>query len=1258
MAKIRKEDLFDSNLFKGTTAEINTMIEAVKKLKEQMIGLMEVNKKALSEKRTNSSEGLKKQAEATRQVSQADQNLIKLEKERVRLVNRLNQTSEKQAKNNARLKVQIAQRNKQLKDQARNELKLVGAYEKQSKTLNSLRKRYKDLLVAGKGNTKEAKRLAEQVGRLDKKLKQVDASAGQYQRNVGNYGNKLKSGFQSLMGAVGVTAGITGVVRGLRSAINVVTDFDQSIANLGAISQATDKEMKALTDNTRKLGGSTKFTASEVANLSIELAKLGFSPEEIIESSEAILSLSAATGKALPEAAAIAGSTLRAFGLEASEMERVASTLGVATTKSALNMEFFETAMSKVAPVAASLGFELEDTTALLGTLANSGFDASTAATSTKNILLKLADSSGDLAQKLGKPVKNLDDLIPALRQLKSEGVDLAEALELTDKRSVAAFKTFIEGTDTMSDLRDNITDVNQELADMAAKQLDTVNGQMALLNSKWQEMILGTSESTGAVSTLKSAIAFLTTNLEKILKVIKFVAIAFISYKTAVLAQNVALTAYHAITKGARIMTLLFSGATKRAAVSMRGLNTAIKSNPIGLLVSVLTTAIALLWDYSEANDEVAESVDRLADAYDDLKGDQTKYFEAVDVEQSQIIANIDLEIAKAKEKGASLKELHDLELKRIRAQQRANTHKDAEAYENFLKMIELRNKAEVEFKKDRSSLGVYERMAQSTYRKTRKYGEEMVEFYKLRIKNSKLTLDNAQAEVDAQQKLLDDLENQGDLLETQIKTAEINLKIKYKEQKLRDKSNKSNKTRNNYAKELYKLTKDRLTLEEQIQKIVAKTDVKTYTKASESLLDAARKKARNLDFVDPDKDGDVNDINLPSLEEFDAQLKKIQEAEVNSYLKTAQFKSKIAKRENELYDAGLEQQVKKGTLSRLQADQLIIDADKNLKKELDIIRAEYDEKEKESQDKRKESFDAASKEIKEIALETNQKGIDDRLAAEEQRLQELSETIQATNALLDWFQRQNDERARRQIENIDKEIEASKKRYDELKKLSIQGNEDAEQSALYEIKRQEEAERQKQKIQRNQQLVAAGLAAFKVFAAKVETGDPNPLSSTIADMTALTAFVSSLPTFWEGTENVGDSLGSPDMSGRDGHVVRVDSNERIVDVANNKKMLGISNDELGDLAWSYKNQSIDSIKYNKLTGNAYEMMASNVMVNYSINKQLDEMNRSNRKIISAIEHIPHESWDYDRMSDAVIQKIKTQKKTEIRHYKNNSLF
>jgi len=68
--------------------------------------------------------------------------------------------------------------------------------------------------------------------------------------------------------------------------------------------------------------------------------------------------------------------------------------------------------------------------------------------------------------------------------------------------------------------------------------------------------------------------------------------------------------------------------------------------------------------------------------------------------------------------------------------------------------------------------------------------------------------------------------------------------------------------------------------------------------------------------------------------------------------------------------------------------------------------------------------------------------------------------------------------------------------------------------------------------------------------------------------------------------------------------------------------------------------------------------MMATNMTINHQLSNRLNDIARSNNKIISAIEHIPHESWDYDKMSDAVIQKIKTQKKTEIRHYKNTSLF
>ena len=60
---------------------------------------------------------------------------------------------------------------------------------------------------------------------------------------------------------------------------------------------------------------------------------------------------------------------------------------------------------------------------------------------------------------------------------------------------------------------------------------------------------------------------------------------------------------------------------------------------------------------------------------------------------------------------------------------------------------------------------------------------------------------------------------------------------------------------------------------------------------------------------------------------------------------------------------------------------------------------------------------------------------------------------------------------------------------------------------------------------------------------------------------------------------------------------------------------------------------------------------------LNYQLSKQLHKLNSSNNQIINAIQNIPHESWDYDKMTDAVIKKVKTQKTTHRKHYKNNTL-
>ncbi|MDR0799796.1 MAG: phage tail tape measure protein [Dysgonamonadaceae bacterium] len=287
-----------------------------------------------------------------------------------------------------------------------------------------------------------------------------------------------------------------------------IKEFEQANADLASILGTNRENIKFLTEDAKKLGATTEYSASQVTLLQTELAKLGFDPKQIIDMTEHVLRFATALDADLPSAATVSGAALRAFGLDSSETERVVSAMAAGANKSALDFNYLQTAMSTVAPVAKTFGFTIEDTVALLGALSNSGFDASTAATSTRNILLYLADANGKLAKALGKPVKSMDDLVPALVELRDKGVDLATTLELTDKRSVAAFNIFLDGAESLITLRDAVTDAGDELKRMQEERLNTVEGSTKLLQSAWEGLMLSFSSSSGV---FKKAIDWLT---------------------------------------------------------------------------------------------------------------------------------------------------------------------------------------------------------------------------------------------------------------------------------------------------------------------------------------------------------------------------------------------------------------------------------------------------------------------------------------------------------------------------------------------------------------------------------------------------------------------------------------------------------------------------------------------------------------------------------------------------------------------------
>lgn len=321
-------------------------------------------------------------------------------------------------------------------------------------------------------------------------------------------------------GIATATIALAAMAKTLSHSIRVGKEFEQSMQNLKAISKASGAEMLKLETTARKLGASTKFTASQVGSLQTEFAKLGFTVKEIEKVTSATLSLAAATGSDLSTSAAVAGQTLRAFGMDAKDTHIITDTMAQSFSKSALDMQKFTDSMSYVAPVAKMAGFEVKGTTAMLGALANAGISGSMAGTALRRIFLELSNENSKLSKRLGGSVSSIEELIPALERLKEEGVSTAEMKDLVGLRATSAFNILLEGTDTLDGLTESLKNAGGAAKEMADIQLDSLEGKMTILNSAWEG--LGVAIFDHFEEPLKSATDGLTSFLQSMTSVIE----------------------------------------------------------------------------------------------------------------------------------------------------------------------------------------------------------------------------------------------------------------------------------------------------------------------------------------------------------------------------------------------------------------------------------------------------------------------------------------------------------------------------------------------------------------------------------------------------------------------------------------------------------------------------------------------------------------------------------------------------------------
>tara|TARA_A100001201_G_scaffold4020_2_gene8539 strand:+ start:3654 stop:6440 length:2787 start_codon:yes stop_codon:yes gene_type:complete len=384
-------------------------------------------------------------------------------------------------------------------------VKLRGEIDKTERSLKALKSQ-------SKKNKETTDRQVQGLDHLERKLKsqrqqyrgaqKALQGLNQTQKRGTSFTMKMAKAFSVAQIATDLfTKAMRAIGQAVKQAVVTFKDFEFQMAKVKAISGASEKEFKRLIASAKQLGRTTFFTASQVGELQLNLSKLGFNPQEILNAQEAILKLSTAMGEDLGRTATVVAATIRGFGEDTDQTARFADVMASAFANSALDIEKFQTSMSKVSAIASMAGFSFEETTGLLALLTDRGIEASIAGTSLRNILLHLQDGSSDLSQKLGRTVHSGEDFIVALKELKASGIDVAGVMEIVDRRQVQAMNSFIASADSLTDFNNLMDAASGSGERMAGIMEKTVGGSLLKLKSAYEGFVLAVTTGTGEFS-------------------------------------------------------------------------------------------------------------------------------------------------------------------------------------------------------------------------------------------------------------------------------------------------------------------------------------------------------------------------------------------------------------------------------------------------------------------------------------------------------------------------------------------------------------------------------------------------------------------------------------------------------------------------------------------------------------------------------------------------------------------------------------
>ena len=356
--------------------------------------------------------------------------------------------------------------------------------------------------------TAETTRLETEVDKLKDQqvdLKKTMDEAGEGAKGFGEKSVEALDAVESVLATAGIAKALGEIKDAYMDCINTAGDFEASMSNVEALSGASGDELESLSDKAKEMGATTKFTAGESADALSYMALAGWNTQSMLEGISPVLNLAAAANMDLAQASDIVTDYLTAFGLKASDTTHFVDVMAYAMAHSNTDVIQLGEAYKACASTATSLGYSVEETTAVLATMANAGVKGGEAGTALNAIFTRLATNTKKCGDELANYGVNIYDAQGNMQSLSSILTGIAVVWgDLTDQEQANLAKTIAgtnqysklqtimagcseaaaEGGQSFSDYTAALNDCAGSADKMAGTMLDNMNGRLVLMQS------------------------------------------------------------------------------------------------------------------------------------------------------------------------------------------------------------------------------------------------------------------------------------------------------------------------------------------------------------------------------------------------------------------------------------------------------------------------------------------------------------------------------------------------------------------------------------------------------------------------------------------------------------------------------------------------------------------------------------------------------------------------------------------------------